>query len=609
MDDDEKRLDKEALTINDSHEEENKQLGSPSDIENNIITQPKLDNEEEPKTINPSSDLTAKHKIFGNKKVIIITMGTIVTIVIIALGYFLFIKNINSNDQQNNVEQQTASEEVHTEEIITPTSLPNADAIWESQAVLLANQPLFDTNGLTEYYGGEVPENPKYYKVGTDNGKEIIIFSIVSNGIGDINGAVVKDKDSYKIIKKNTASFFDEEGTYYGPKLANGVTIDDTTAYNGLTPGDTITYNNVKVSRSSDWAVENDDSDLTEVANIKEGKVYERIYTLDDQQGIKQYYIVLKQPSHTYVKYRYATVILKDDNSATIKWKDGRTTNDTYQWAMVWGGCGNMASVNVLDKAYFGDLVEAGESNGNKIYTVNKSTHPVMNTVYKNYNADGSLPGAPTQQQMFDDKGVIVVRNELGYRVVLVNDKYQRAGECGKPVIYLYPESPLALSVRVGADITKSEPTYNDSWNVFAMPDGRLITSGGTYDSLFWEGIGHGEYPQVKSGFIVKRSDVEQTLWQHLKMLGLNKKESSDFMDFWMPLMPNTNYIRLTWFGTDQMNELAPLSLTKAPDTLIRIFLDFEGLDNPINIPNQRLSHPSRNGFVVVEWGGLLTNR
>jgi hypothetical protein len=265
--------------------------------------------------------------------------------------------------------------------------------------------------------------------------------------------------------------------------------------------------------------------------------------------------------------------------------------------------------VNVLDKAYFGDLIEAGKTNGQTVYTLNSATHPVMNTIYKNYNADGTLPGAPTQQQMFDDKGVIVVRNELGYRVVLVSDKYQRAGECGKPVIYLYPESPTALSVKVGANVTKSEPLYGNGWDVFAMPDGKLLTSGGTYDSLFWEGIGQGNYPQITEGFVVKRSKVEKTLWQHLQQLGLNQKESADFMEFWMPLMPDTQYVRLTWFGTQQMNELAPLMLSEKPDTTIRIFLDFEGLDTKIALPTQRLSHPDRKGFVVVEWGGLLTTR
>jgi hypothetical protein len=609
--DDKNALDDAAKEIMEGPEaEEPKQANedpehSQTDIpeENNIP-----DSEPTTQSINPSP-VPVKKKL-SKKKLLLITGLSLLFISAAVASYFVFFKKDDAPVQQNSTEQQTTAKEEHPEEVILPTVAANATAVWLATPVALPTQPLFDEAGLKEYYGGEVPsEGTVYFKAGTDGSKDIIVFSFMSNGIGDSMGVAVKDGTTYKILKKNSVGLFGEDGTYYGPKLAAGVTADDTTAYEGLTPKDSITYNGVTASRSSEWAIESDMTDATEITKIAEGTVYERIYVLPEQSGIKQYYIILKQPSHTYVKYRYTTSILKDDNTAAITWKDGTSTNGAYQWAMVWGGCGSIGSVNVLDKAYFGDLVEAGTSNGQKIYTLNSATHPVMNTIYKNYNTDGTLPGAPTQQQMFDDKGVIVVRNELGYRVVLVSDKYQRAGECGKPVIYLYPESPTALSVKVGADVTKSEPLYNNGWDVFAIPDGKLLTSGGTYDSLFWEGIGNGNYPLVTEGFVIKRSDVEQTLWNHLQQLGLNQKESADFMEFWMPLMPDSNYVRLTWFGTQQMNELAPLSLTKTPDTLIRIFLDFEGLDTKVDLPTQRLSHPDRKGFVVVEWGGLLTVR
>ncbi len=591
-----------------------------SEVQNNSEEQDVVTSNDTQNTINKTVVEEAKqysikpaleNKKNGKKKLLIIAgVVGLVLIVTAVVSYFTIFKEDSTAIQTNSSEQQADATKVHPEEVVLPTVPANASAVWAPAPIKLENQPLFDEAGLKEYYGGETPsEGAVYFKVGTDGTKDIILFSIVSNGIGSVKGVAVKDGGSYKILKKNSFGLYGEDGMYYGPKLASGVTVDDSTAYDGITPKDTITINGVTASRSSEWDFATDMNGTTELTTISEGQVYEHIYALEGQQGVKQYYIVLKQPSHTYVKYRYTTSLLNDDNSATIAWKNGTSTTGTYQWAMVWGGCGSIGSVNVLDKAYIGDLLEVGTSNGQAIYTLNSATHPVMNTIYKNYNFDGTLPGAPTQQQMYDDKGVIVVKNELGYRVVLVSDKYQRAGECGKPVIYLYPESPTTLSVKVGADVTKSEPLYGNGWDVFALLGGKLLTAGGTYDSLFWEGIGHGNYPQITEGFVVKRTDLEATLWNHLKQLGLNQKESSDFMEYWMPLMPNTNYVRLTWFGTQQMNELAPLSISKKPDTLIRIFLDFEGLDKQINLPSQRLSHPKRDGFVVVEWGGLLTTR
>jgi len=55
-----------------------------------------------------------------------------------------------------------------------------------------------------------------------------------------------------------------------------------------------------------------------------------------------------------------------------------------------------------------------------------------------------------------------------------------------------------------------------------------------------------------------------------------------------------------------EMNNLAPLTVSPKPDTMIRVFLDFEGLDQPVNLIPQKLFAPQRKGFTLIEWGGLL---
>ena len=104
----------------------------------------------------------------------------------------------------------------------------------------------------------------------------------------------------------------------------------------------------------------------------------------------------------------------------------------------------------------------------------------------------------------------------------------------------------------------------------------------------------------------MSQEELEQSLNDHLARLGLNEKESAEFLEFWLSKMPNTPYVRLTWFGTRQMNELAPLTITPKPDTMIRVFLDFEGLEQESVIEPQRLSSIPRKGFTLVEWGGIL---
>ena len=49
-------------------------------------------------------------------------------------------------------------------------------------------------------------------------------------------------------------------------------------------------------------------------------------------------------------------------------------------------------------------------------------------------------------------------------------------------------------------------------------------------------------------------------------------------------------------------NEM-PLTISPKPDTLIRVMMEFKGLEEAIEVEPQELTTPSRNGFVAVEWG------
>jgi hypothetical protein len=104
---------------------------------------------------------------------------------------------------------------------------------------------------------------------------------------------------------------------------------------------------------------------------------------------------------------------------------------------------------------------------------------------------------------------------------------------------------------------------------------------------------------------MIPRAQAVDTIKAQLAQQGLTAKESSDFLAYWSDKIPEQPYIRLTWFTTSQINELAPLHISPKPDTLIRVFLDMQGYNEPITLPSQHLQAVSRNGFTAVEWGGL----
>lgn len=63
--------------------------------------------------------------------------------------------------------------------------------------------------------------------------------------------------------------------------------------------------------------------------------------------------------------------------------------------------------------------------------------------------------------------------------LVYVRNSFAPQYGCGKPVIYLYPTRTINVSVRVGADVTVSDPSYPvGGWReVTVEPSGQLNLS------------------------------------------------------------------------------------------------------------------------------------
>lgn len=181
--------------------------------------------------------------------------------------------------------------------------------------------------------------------------------------------------------------------------------------------------------------------------------------------------------------------------------------------------------------------------------------------------------------------------------------------EMGKPVIYLYPQEPTVVSVNVEPTdgISVSEPEIGDGWNVLAAPDGTLynLRDAAVYPYLFWEGFA-ANFVTPEEGFVVEGDDVEAFFDEKLAVLGLNEKEVADFKEFWVPRLSDAPYYFVTFIDQEDFDRYAPLSVSPAPDSMIRVFFDYKALETPVEVVEQVLETPERNGFTVVEWGGRL---
>ena len=176
-----------------------------------------------------------------------------------------------------------------------------------------------------------------------------------------------------------------------------------------------------------------------------------------------------------------------------------------------------------------------------------------------------------------------------------------------KPIIYLYPEEETEISVIVGnpENLTHTYPKYNNGWNIIAKPNGELIDlkSGRTLYSLYWEGI-NTVSPNMTEGFIVEGKSTIEFLEEKLAILGLSQREANEFIIYWLPQMENNIYNFIRFQNMEEINNNMPLQITPSPDNIIRVMMEFKALDKEINVKEQLLETPQRNGFIVVEWGG-----
>lgn len=177
-----------------------------------------------------------------------------------------------------------------------------------------------------------------------------------------------------------------------------------------------------------------------------------------------------------------------------------------------------------------------------------------------------------------------------------------------KPIIYLYPEEETEVSVKLlnSENLTCSYPKYNDIWKVLAKPNGDLkdLVTGRQLYSLYYESKSAANFKVENEGFVVKGEDTIEFLEEKLAILGLTEKEAEEFIIYWLPKLEANKYNYIRFASLDEINENMPLEINPNPDTIIRVLMTFKGLENPINVEEQKLETPERTGFVAVEWGG-----
>ncbi len=177
-----------------------------------------------------------------------------------------------------------------------------------------------------------------------------------------------------------------------------------------------------------------------------------------------------------------------------------------------------------------------------------------------------------------------------------------------KPVIYLYPTKDTKVDVKLVNDnlLTCTYPKYQDKWSVLAKPNGDLmyLETGRSLYSLYYEADSLINFTVTDEGFVVKGKDSATFLEDKLEILGLNEHEAEEFIIYWLPILEANEYNYIRFATKEEIDFNMPLEINPNPDSVIRVLMTYKGLKSPINVKEQVLETPNRDGFVLVEWGG-----
>jgi hypothetical protein len=385
-----------------------------------------------------------------------------------------------------------------------------------------------------------------------------------------------------------------------------------------------------------------DTSDVNKKLLIDDKKIG-KIYSVQGSNSDDDY-VYLETSDHILVFYKISLSFMTgEDNSGawnyeskgkiTIKLEDGKIFSGDYVWK------GYETASDIAER-----VKPIGTADGETIYTLKSEEDGALKDLYKNYSVywgDGSFsydqyPSYTekkediiytkkfTYEEFLAKKPVLYWKDLFGrwleleqYEIVdMIGDTI--GGKC-KPVIYLYPKSEGNFNVQVKplGDFIYTNPVYGkNGWNVRAYPDGSLVDLSDLkkYPYLFWESAPV-EIPRITEGWIVDRQNLKSFLTEKLNVLGLNKKEITDFNEFWVARLERekTEKFKIMFLNQKEFDRFAPLSVTgvDVPDTTIRVIMYVSSATKNEFLPEQKLPlTPVRSGFTVVEWGGsILTPR
>lgn len=550
-------------------------------------------------------------------------IGAVIFLIVgLAVGYYLASYNIFPKDEiKDNQQVDEVRDTLHDVkndtdgEVVGDMNVGRLDVTWLGAKEV---DPLF------AYPESEYERDDSYYEVGrvTSAGEffdyTVVLAQVWSEGLSFFPGHyrfLVKNGEKPALLT-DISDFVDE---WSGLPLGQYVTRSDV-RLKGLVFPESINDPNTGIDLILHKEVR-DMYDLdTNVEFSFTDPVLGSIYTTRDYptgetpfaSRYNQFGFYARANDGSLLVYYYQPPFIGEDHVPQFTYDKGEVNQQDYHWTNI-GGCGSQNYIALADPSFvtMKDLKSVGKTaNGTVIYELSDPEHAALKDVYDtDYFVWEEGAVKIPYEEFVKQHPLLYFVDPFDRLIELQSFLFIPAAECGKPVIYLYPEEDINVSVHVEPQggFTYTEPEYNGGWNVHTTTDSLItdLATGQTYPYLFWEGRG-GLYEKPDRGTVVGQSEVEAFLTESLGAMGLNDKEIADFNEFWLPRMREKPYYAISFLGTPAMNILAPLHIEPQPDTIFRVLMDFTPLDEVVEMQPQRFPSFERIGFTVVEWGGVI---
>lgn len=180
-----------------------------------------------------------------------------------------------------------------------------------------------------------------------------------------------------------------------------------------------------------------------------------------------------------------------------------------------------------------------------------------------------------------------------------------------KPVIYLYPQDTIDVSIDVKptGPFTFTYPPIESGWNFECTPQGKLTKDLSSYPYLFWESMQQIDASMLDLTFgkVIAGNKVVSFLEKQLNAFGMNGAERADFITYWGPILQNKTNLYIYFLFDEKCDALASLKIDPTPNTVARIYMLWSEVPTNYSpdLESQDIPGFQRNGFTVLEWGGM----